>query len=152
FFANVGRTRRQGVEASMSGKAFAGRLDWFVNYTHLDARFLTPFTEISANHPDADADTGLIAVARGDRLPGLPAHTLKLGADYALTPRLTAGGDVLYNSAQYLRGDEANRLAPIGGFATANLRAVCRLGNHFSAYLRLQNLFDRRYADFGVIG
>jgi hypothetical protein len=33
-----------------------------------------------------------------------------------------------------------------------NLRAVCRIGAHVSAYLRLQNILDRRYADFGVIG
>ena len=152
FFANIGDTRRQGLEASLSGKAFDNRVDWFVNYTHLDARYLTPFTEISANHPDADPQTGLIEVEKGDHLPGLPQNTFKLGADYAITRQFTIGGDIVYNSSQYLRGDEANLLAPIGGFALVNLRAVYRIGAHFSTYLRLQNIFDRRYADFGVIG
>jgi len=152
FFANIGDTRRQGLEASLSGKAFDNRVDWFVNYTHLDARYLTPFTEISANHPDADPQTGLIEVEKGDHLPGLPHNTFKLGADYAITRQFTIGGDIVYNSSQYLRGDEANLLAPIGGFALVNLRAVYRIGAHFSTYLRLQNIFDRRYADFGVIG
>jgi outer membrane receptor protein involved in Fe transport len=152
FFANIGDTRRQGIEASLSGKAFEKRLDWFVNYTHLDARYLTSFTEISANHPYADPDTGLIAVEKGDRLPGLPQHTVKLGADYAVNAHLSLGGDFVYNSAQYLRGDEANLLAPIGGFAIVNLRGVYRIGEHFSTYIRLQNIFNRRYADFGVIG
>jgi outer membrane receptor protein involved in Fe transport len=152
FFANIGNTRRQGIETSLSGKAFEKRLDWFVNYTHLDARYLTSFTEISANHPDADPDTGLIAVEKGDRLPGLPQHTVKLGADYAVNSRLSLGGDFVYNSAQYLRGDEANQLAPIGGFVIVNLRGVYRFGEHFSTYVRLQNIFDRRYSDFGVIG
>jgi len=152
FFANIGDTRRQGLEASLSGKAFDNRVDWFVNYTHLDARYLTPFTEISANHPDADPQTGLIEVEKGDHLPGLPQNTFKLGADYAITGQFTIGGDIVYNSSQYLRGDEANLLAPIGGFALVNLRAVYRIGAHFSTYLRLQNIFDRRYADFGVIG
>ena len=152
FFANIGDTRRQGVEASLAGRAFDNRLDWFFNYTYLDARFLSPFEEISANHPRADPETGLLAVAAGDRLPGLPRNALKLGGDFALNTQLTVGGDVLYNSAQYLRGDEANLLAPIGGFAVVNLRAVYRIGEHFSAYARLQNAFDRRYADFGVIG
>jgi outer membrane receptor protein involved in Fe transport len=82
----------------------------------------------------------------------LPQNTVKLGADYAINRQLTLGGDIVYNSAQYLRGDEANRLAPIGGFTIVNLRAVYRIGEHFSTYLRLQNIFDRRYADFGVIG
>jgi len=33
-----------------------------------------------------------------------------------------------------------------------NLRAAYRLGDRFSTWLRVQNVFDRRYADFGVIG
>lgn len=152
FFANVGDTRRQGIEASLSGKALSDRLDWFVNYTYLDARFLTPFTETSANHPYADPETGLIRVDKGNRLPGLPQDTFKLGGDYALNPQLTVGGDILYNAAQYLRGDEANLLPQIGGFVIVNLRAAWRIGEHFSTYVRLQNIFDRQYADFGVVG
>jgi len=152
YFANVGDTRREGFEGSLSGKALDSRLDWFVNYTHLDAKFLTAFMETSANHPDADPDTGLILVEAGKRLPGLPEDTLKLGADYALTQAFTVGGDILYNGAQYLRGDEANLLPPLGGFTIMNLRASWRIGGHFSTYVRLQNIFDRRYTDFGVIG
>ena len=152
YFANVGDTRRQGFEGSLAGKAFDNRVDWFVNYTHLDAKFLTPFTETSANHPDADPETGLILVQAGNRLPGLPRDTLKLGADFALAQALTVGGDILYNGAQYLRGDEANLLPPLGGFTILNLRASWRLGGRFSTYFRLQNVFDRRYSDFGVVG
>lgn len=152
FFANVGDTRRQGFEASVTGKMFDNRVDWFANYTFLDATFLSPFSEISANHPDADPDSGLIDVRKGDRLPGLPRNAFKFGADYAVTPKLTVGGDVMVNSSQYYRGDEANLLQPIGGFAVVNLRAVYRVVAHVSMYLRVQNLFDRTYSDFGVIG
>ena len=152
FFANVGRTRRQGVESSIAGKMFDNRLDWFANYTYLDATFRTPFEEISANHPDADPDTGLIQVVKGDRLPGLPRNAFKFGLDYALSPQLTVGGDMMINSAQYYRGDEANLLPPLGGFAVVNLRAVYRVIPHVSLFARVQNLFDRRYSDFGVIG
>jgi iron complex outermembrane receptor protein len=152
FFANVGDTRRQGVEASITGKMFDGRLDWFANYTFLDATFLSAFSEISANHPDADPDTGLIDVQKGDKLPGLPRNAFKIGADYAITPKFTVGGDMMINSSQYYRGDEANLLQPLGGFAVVNLRAVYRVVPHVSLYLRVQNLFDRNYSDFGVIG
>jgi outer membrane receptor protein involved in Fe transport len=152
FFANVGQTRRQGVEASITGKLFDNRIDWFANYTYLDATFLTSFEETSANHPDADPETGLIQVQRGDRLPGLPRNAFKFGADFAATPKLTVGGDVMVNSSQFYRGDEANLLQPLGGFAVVNLRAVYRVIPHVSLFARVQNLFDRRYSDFGVIG
>ncbi len=152
FFANVGQTRRQGIEASIGGKMFDNRFDWFANYTYLRATFLTPFQENSANHPDADPQTGLIAVQKGDALPGLPRNAFKLGGDFAVTPKFTVGGDVMINSSQYFRGDEANLLPPLGGFAVFNLRAVYRVMTHVSVFARVQNLFDRTYSDFGVIG
>ncbi len=152
YFANVGQTRRQGAEASISGKALDNRLDWFANYTYLDATFRTPFEEISANHPDADPETRLLQVDKGDRLPGLPRQAFKVGADFAVTPQLTVGGDMMVNSSQYYRGDEANLLPPLGGFAVVNLRAVYRVIPHVSLFARVQNLFDRGYSDFGVIG
>ena len=59
---------------------------------------------MSANHPDAD-DEGIIAVNRGDRIPSLPKHGLKLAADYQLTQSLSIGGDLVSNSGQYLRSE-----------------------------------------------
>jgi iron complex outermembrane recepter protein len=152
FFANIGDTRRQGIEASLSGKAFDNRLDWYTNVTHLDATFRTPFLENSANNPNADPDTGLVQVNKGDRLPGLPRNTFKLGADYKLTNDFSLGGDFVYNSAQYLRGDESNLLPPIGGFAIFNLRGSYRINEHVAVFARVENLFDRRFYNFGILG
>jgi iron complex outermembrane receptor protein len=87
FYANVGDTRRQGLQALLSGKWLDNRLDWFASYTWLAATFRTPFDEVSANNPHADPGTGLIRVRRGDRIPGLPKQVFKLGADYALRQR-----------------------------------------------------------------
>jgi iron complex outermembrane recepter protein len=151
FFANVGDTRRQGLEASLTGRAFEQRLDWYANYTYLDATYRTDFSENSANHPDAD-DDGLIEVHRGDRLPGLPRHAFKIGADYALGHGFTIGGDMVANSGQYLRGDEANLLPKIGGYAVFNLRAVYTFNEHVSLFGRIDNVFDRRYYTFGILG
>ena len=85
-------------------------------------------------------------------ISGLPQNTMKVGADYAFTPQFSAGCDIVYNSSQYLRGDEANLLAPIGGFTIFNLRAMYRIGTHVSTYVRIENVFNRRYDDFGVVG
>ena len=151
FFANAGDTRRQGVELALRGTLFARRLEWYANYARIDATFRTPFVERSVHHPDADAE-GLIAVAAGARIPGLPRNVFKLGADARLGQAFGLGCDIVYNSAQYLRGDEANRLAPVGGYARVNLRVNYALGAHVSLFARVENLFDRRYASFGVLG
>jgi outer membrane receptor protein involved in Fe transport len=151
FFANVGDTRRQGLEASLSGKAFDQRLDWYANYTYLDATYRTDFSENSANHPDAN-DDGLIEVHRGDRIPGLPRHAFKIGADYALSKGFTVGGDMVANSGQYLRGDEANLLSQLGGYAVFNLHAVYAFNEHVSVFGRVDNVFDRKYYTFGILG
>src|SRR5262249_29184932 len=71
YCANVGQTRRQGVEAGLGGRhrlgARAGALDWSLHYTLTDATFETPFVAPSALHPDAVG--GTIAVPAGARLP-----------------------------------------------------------------------------------
>ncbi len=151
FFANVGDTRRQGIEASLSGAAWDKRLNWYANYTYLDATYLTSFSEHSANHPDANVDD-LIFVRKGDRIPSLPKHALKVGADFAVARALSIGGDIIANSGQYLRGDEANLLGETAGYAIVNLRANYLLNEHFSVFARIDNVFDRRYVTFGTLG
>ncbi|MEO7432979.1 MAG: TonB-dependent receptor [Dokdonella sp.] len=151
FFANVGDTRRQGLEASISGSAFDKRVSWFANYTYLDATYLTSFAENSANHPDADED-GLIFVSRGDHIPSLPKNSLKFGADFAVTPSLNVGGDVVANSGQYLRSDEANLLGETAGYSLLNLRANYTFNSHVSVFGRVDNVFDKRYVTFGTLG
>jgi len=152
FFANVGDTRRQGIEISLDGSAFDQRLRWYVNLTQLDATFRTSFSEISVNNPYTDADTGLIEVHAGDRIPSLPRRAIKFGVDGEVGAGFSVGGSLVYNSAQYLRGDEANRLAPLGGFARVDLRASYRFNAHVSLFARADNVLNRRYANFGTLG
>jgi outer membrane receptor protein involved in Fe transport len=151
FFANIGDTRRQGLEATLAGTAFDKRLDWYANYTYLDATYRTDFTENSANHPDADED-GLIDVRKGNRIPGLPRNRFKIGADFAVTSALSVGGDAVASSGQHLRGDEANLLPKLGGYAVFNLRAVYAFNEHVALFGRIDNVFDRKYYTFGILG
>ncbi len=53
-------------------------------------------------------------------------------------------------SGQYLRGDESNHHPEIPGYAVAGLHA--RLAwTRYAAEVDVDNLFDRRYATFGII-
>jgi outer membrane receptor protein involved in Fe transport len=155
YFANVGDTRRQGVEGSLLGRRrFAGggpgRLEWAIHYTYLDARFLTPFTELSASHPDAAG--GAISVPAGARIPSVPAHIGKAVVTWFTGAGVSVGVDAIVNSSQYYRGDEANLLAPLPGFVLVNLRAAYQLARPVSVFAIVSNLFDADYGTFGVLG
>src|SRR5690606_8099376 len=110
LFGNVDKTRRQGAELAVSGQWQA--LDWFASYSYLEATFEAPFMALSPNHPSANSD-GEIQVRSGDRIPGLPEHQFKLGGDWSVTDQLIIGAEMIYNSGQYLRGDESNELSQL---------------------------------------
>lgn len=77
---------------------------------------------------------------------------MKLGANFAVTPQLTIGGDVIYNSGQFLRGDEANLLDETDNYAVINLRGEYELNEHLMVFAKVENLLDAEYETFGLLG
>lgn len=149
YFDNVGETLRQGIELGLSGDY--GDLSWAANYSYVKAEFRTPFTMSSPNHPNADGN-GDIQVQSGDRLPGIPAHNLKLAADYQFTPKFALGADAIINAGQYYRGDESNELGKTGGYTVVNLHADYTVNSNVKFFAKVDNLFDKDYANFGLLG
>jgi outer membrane receptor protein involved in Fe transport len=167
-FDNVGDTRRVGMESAFSGSV--GNIDWFANYSFVDATFQDNFVVTSPNHPiwssdpgnarlvDLDGDNTLdpavdgMQVRAGDRIPGIPQHTLKIGGDYWFNDALSLGIDMVYNSDQYFRGDEANQDGTVNGFVVFNLRARYQVNDHVSLFTRVDNLFNNDYESFGLYG
>ena len=154
FFSNVGNTRRSGVEIGASG--IWNAITWFFNYSYVRAVFLDSFVATSPAHPDAvdlngDGDAREIQVRSGDRIPGIPANSAKAGIDWSATTALSFGGDITFNSGQYLRGDEANLLNETGAFVVVNVRAAYRFSEQLSVFATVQNLFDVQYDTFGLI-
>ena len=147
-FENVGDTLRRGLEVGASGQ-LTPRLGWTAAYTYLRATFETGLTLSSPNHPDEEA--GEIEVEPGSSLPGVPRHNLKGGLFYA-SDRWSAGANMLVNSSQFLRGDEANLLEQVDGFATVDLSAGYALGRGLRLSARLSNLFDTGFETFGLLG
>lgn len=149
FFTNIGSTRRQGIETGISYKD--ERWSAYLNYSLVDATFQAALTLPSPNNPFADAN-GNIHVTPGDRLPGIPEHQLKLGADYHVTDSWSVGGVLTYFSDQFLRGDESNQNPTLPGYAVVSLHSSYKLTENFELFANVQNLLDARYATFAQLG
>jgi outer membrane receptor protein involved in Fe transport len=150
FFDNVGETQRQGLELSLNGSLAENRLDWFLSYTRLKATFEENLTIASPNNPYAV--DGEIAVAPGDRLPGLPENLLKAGITYRVTSKFSIGTDLQYSSDIVLRGDEANQDEEINGYSVVNLRGDYQATDNLKLFAKVDNLFDKDYETFGLYG
>jgi iron complex outermembrane receptor protein len=149
FFQNVGSTRRQGIEAGIAYKDHEWRLS--ADYALIDATFQSPVTLSSPNNPAADAN-GNIQVAPGSHLPGIPEHRLKLNAEYSITDKWTVGGNLVVASGQYFFGDQSNQNPRLGGYYVANLYSSYKLTDNVEVFARVENLFDSKYANFGIFG
>ena len=123
----------------------------FVNYSLVDATFQSPLTLPSPSNPFADAN-GNIQVTPGDRLPGIPLHQLKAGADYRSTGNGRSARVLTYFSDQYLRGDESNQNPPLPGYAVVNLHTTYTITDHIELFANVQNLFNANYATFAQYG
>lgn len=156
FFDNIGDTRRLGMELGLNGAW--QRLDWFLNYSFVRATFRDEFLASSPNNPRAQVDTDgdgtpdSINVRAGDNIPNIPDHSLKVGANYAITPKLSVGGDLIFNTGVYLRGDEANLLDKTDAYSVVNLVGNYQVTKNFSFFARINNLFDTDYESFGLLG
>ncbi len=151
YFQNVGRTRRLGAE--LSATAREGTWAFAFRYGYVDATFRSEYLESSPNNSTADA-SGAIKVEPGDRIPAIPAHTLKLRAEYLAGDTGSIGASLVAASAAYARGDENNRDAGgrVPGYAVVNLDARWQPHPRVEFFLQVDNLFDRRYATFAVLG
>ncbi len=150
LFANVDKTRRMGFESSLSGAL--GSLEWFAAYSYIDATFQDDLAILSPNHDFADPEDGTIHVQPGDRIPGIPEHQLKLGGDYYFHDLASLGFDLVYNSSQYIRGDESNQLDTVDSYMLVNVRGSWAVTEHVDLMFRISNLFDADYETFGLLG
>jgi outer membrane receptor protein involved in Fe transport len=151
YFANIGETRRQGMELSLA--ADYQQWNWFLNYSWIAAEFRDGFEVNAENNPAAiAAGVDELRVSSGDRIPSIPRHTLKWGADWNATAKLAVGFDATYNSSQYFRGDEANVSSQVGGYTVFNLHGRYNITKNVELFARIDNLFDREYETFGLYG
>ena len=151
FFQNVGKTRRIGLELTAASKW--GPLGVSARYGLIDATFRSGFTAHSAGNSSADAN-GDIVVASGSRIPSIPRQTLRLRVDLDAGDALSVGANLVASSSSRLRGDENNQdvHGAVPGYAVLNLDGIYRFAKRWELFGRVDNVFNRKYSNFGILG
>jgi outer membrane receptor protein involved in Fe transport len=159
YFKNFGKTRRQGVELGLSSEV--GKLTLAANYTFLHATFQSEETVNGEANSSQDAD-GNIAIKRGDRIPLLPRHIVKLHADWQLTDAWSFGLGMQAVSSSVARGNENGKHHADGvnflgsgksaGYAVFDLSGKYKASKQLSLFAQVNNLFDRKHATAAQLG
>ena len=151
YFDNVGDTRRRGVELGAQTKL--DRLTLIANYGFVDATYESSFTMNAQSNSSANAD-GVINVNKGNRMPGIARQTLKLRGIYEVTPSWDIGSNLIAAAGQYVQGDQNNQDShgKIPGYAVVNLDSHYQLSNQWTLFAKVNNLFDKDYSTYGVLG
>lgn len=127
----AGTARSQGVELLAQGRVTAR---WMVQggYAYLDAKIVAS--------PNDDL---------GRPLQNAPRHNLRLFTAYDLTPDLTVGGGLDYQSGRVPSStpDPNGFSQSVPGYATLSVLARYRLSAHASLQLNVDNLANARYYD-----
>jgi len=144
FFANVPRTRREGVELS-ARLDLPGAHRVFAAYALTRATFRTAAEIFSVREAAGEENV----VQAGSRLPLVPTQAASVGTVVRVADATTLGIEARYTGARWLRGDEANVTTPLAGYWTTDLRLGRRMGM-WDADVVVRNALDRRYATFGT--
>ncbi len=138
IYQNVDELRRRGIEVSLRSewKALQSRF----SYTLLDARFREAFENADGERINA-----------GNRLPGVPMHSIAAGIDYRLSGELTTGLEMVAESKTYV--DDLNSDAA-SGYLSMNANAAYAMRTAAGRLLltaRIDNLFDKDYAGSVIV-
>ncbi len=166
YFRNVGRTVREGMDLGLSGTV--EKLKWSASYSYVRATYDTDVEFVNAGNSSSDED-GIYTARKGDRMPSIPKHQLKLRAQYAVTPDWTVGTNVIGFSDQYVWGNENNKhrandsrcedneecssgRGKLSGYFVVNLDTQYNIGGGWKAFAKAINIFDRDYYVGGRFG
>lgn len=130
-YANIARTRAQGVEFALALQPIAG-FTVTGNYSFIDARNRTPGATFD------------------NQLARRPRQTVSVSADYRTDFGLSLGGTISHVGDSF---DNAGNTVRLDGYVLAAIRAEMTVARHYTLYGRIDNLFDESYrtvAGYGV--
>ena len=141
YFANVGDTQRRGFEFGMQSKMDK----WYVSaqYGYVEATYKSEFQTAGGEN-----------VVSGNKIPGIPTHTLKLRTAYAFDADLLLGANVIATGSQWAHGNETNAdsSGEVAGYALVNLDAHYKFNKDTQLSINVSNLFNQQYATYGLAG
>jgi len=149
FFQNIGRTRRQGLEASVRSR-LSSVLEISASYSFTRATFEE---DVLSSTPRTTSDCTSFAcndrVRKGSEFPLVPRHRARAGLELRPLPWLVASISGTYVGAQRLRGDEENAapLMPSYFSLDGGLKATA---GRLSGTLTIFNLLGSDYSTFGT--
>ena len=143
FFTNIERTRRQGLELAAQGHH--GSWDWSASYGLLDATFQSSGVLPGPLSTEDAPNT----FQPGTRMAGMPRHVAKISVGWRALPQLRLGLDLLAASEQVVAGNESGNRPELGhlpGYGVVNARASWAFARGWEAWLRINNVGDKRFA------
>ncbi|MDB5955312.1 TonB-dependent receptor [Ramlibacter sp.] len=147
FFTNIDRTRRQGLELAVQGRQRTW--DWSASYNHVDATYQSSGVLPGPLSTDTTPNT----FQPGTRLAGIPKQVLKLSLGWRALPQVRLGVDLLAASGQVVSGNESGNVPQLGrvaGYGVLNARASWLFARGWEAWLRVNNVTDKRFATTAV--
>lgn len=182
FFDSIGKTRRRGLEAGLSG--VVGKAKLSLNYSMTEATFQDKFLMFSVDNSSAfqldGYGNGVIRVEPGDKMPGVSLHNFNANLSYDITDKWTVGLTGVAHSESFLRGNEnndhqvgvsstrnvavpgggfiqvqrqpTNNPGKVPGYATFNFQTSYKLAKEWTATMIVSNLFDKEYFSAGRLG
>jgi len=149
YFQNIGKTRRQGLEASLRARP-VGWLEASLVYAFTDARFEEDVV-LATPRPTSDCSGQSCTerVRAGSQFPLVPRNRGSAGLDFQPWGWLSLSLSGTLVGAQYLRGDEENASPRLDGYFSLDGGIRVSLGG-FVAWARFANLLGARYSTFGT--
>lgn len=150
YFQNFKRTRHQGLDASW--QAQYGPVAITAGYSHLQATYQA--------HGILRMGERNVTITPGTQMAGLPRHSAKLGADWALGRGLSVGADMQIVSSRGVQGNEDGLLEDgateihrltIPGHTLLHLRLQWQATPALSVVARVTNALDKRYETYGAL-
>ena len=136
---NLGKTERIGFE--LKTEQYFDKLTLSQSYSYIN-------TEIkdgkrAERNNDTGEKTGNTIDYSGKHIANVPEHKLNLGANYAITDKLSVGGDVVYMSGIYVNNQ--NQGGKVNSHTVVNVRARYAFENGLDIYAGVNNLFNKKY-------